>query len=60
MFDNEKNDIISDFTEAELEILNSIYGTHCFTNSLVDFHESDYDNDDGSTIFSYTDSNRYM
>lgn len=48
------------FTADELAKLNSIHGSYCFTNSLVDFHESHDDNDDGSTIFAYNDSHRFM
>lgn len=60
MFDNEEKDLPSNFTDDELSKLNSIYGGCCFTNSLVDFHESDYDYDNGSSIFAYTNLRRYM
>lgn len=60
MLKNEEKDVSSNFSKDELEKLNSVYGGYCFTNSLVDFYESDDDNDDGSTIFAYTDTRRYM
>lgn len=50
----------SDFTEEELEKLEMLHKGHCFTNSLVDFHESDDEDDDGKTIFAYTETRRYM
>lgn len=50
----------SKYSEEELEKLNSVCGGFCFTNSLVDFYESSDENDDGSSIFSYTDTLRYI
>lgn len=59
--DNQGEDIEAFFFSAdELAKLDSIHGSYCFTNSLVDFHESHDDNDDGSTIFAYNDSRRFM
>lgn len=60
MFNNEEMEEPSNFTKEELEKLDDLYGGYCFTNSLVDFYESDDDNDDGSSIFTYTDIRRYM
>lgn len=50
----------SSFTKEEREKLEKIHRKHCFTNSLVDFHESDDEDDDGSTVFAYTETRRYM
>lgn len=48
------------FTVEELMKLDSFHGSYCFENSLVDFHESHDDNDNGDTIFKYNDSRRFM
>lgn len=50
----------SSFTQEEREKLDKINKEHCFTNSLVDFHESNDEDDDGSTVFTYTETRRYM
>jgi len=50
----------SDFSEMELEMLENLHIRHCFTNSLVDYHESNDEEDDGNTVFSYTETRRYM
>ena len=50
----------SEFSEIELEKLKGLHIRHCFTNSLVDYHESNDEDDDGSTVFSYTETRRYM
>lgn len=51
----------SNFSEEEINRLERIHRGCCFTNSLVDFHESDdEEDDDGSTVFAYTETLRYM
>lgn len=50
----------SSFTKEERKKLEKVHREHCFTNSLVDFHESDDEDDDGSTVFAYTETRRYM
>lgn len=50
----------SDLKPKEQEKLEIIHRGHCFTNSLVDFYESNDEDDDGSTVFAYTETRRYM
>lgn len=50
----------SSFSKEELEKLEKVFTEQCFTNSLVDFHESNDEDDDGSTVFAYTETRRYM
>lgn len=35
-------------------------GRHCYTESICDFHESADEDDIGDTVFSYTETRRYM
>lgn len=35
-------------------------GRHCYTESICDFHELDDEDDNGDTVFSYTETRRYM
>lgn len=35
-------------------------GRCCYTESICDFHESDDEDDIGDTVFSYTETRRYM
>lgn len=50
------------YTDKELAILNiySVNAGHIFENSICDFHESRDEDDNGDTVFSYTDTRRYM
>lgn len=50
----------SNFTDEEIKKLQKVRRSHCFYNSLVDFHESEDDDDDGNTVFAYSPTRRYM
>lgn len=50
----------SDFSDSEEKKLKLVMNRHCFGNSICDFHESDDEDDDGSTVFAYTETRRYM
>ncbi len=49
----------SNFSDSEVKKL-KLMKRHCFGNSICDFHESNDEDDDGSTVFAYTDTRRYM